>query len=165
MYFCEQNEKHSTMDTENKTPKKKPNLITRRQALKYFGAGAIAAVGYIGLKKYFSEENIEETNLKPIPCSGCGYCLPCPAGVDIPKVFMTYNKCVREGNVPDLSAPRNSDFKKKSRAFRATMINAIPEKERANRCIGCDKCLPLCLEGIQITEKMLEIKNLMKELA
>jgi predicted aldo/keto reductase-like oxidoreductase len=35
-----------------------------------------------------------------IPCTDCKYCMPCPYGIDIPTIFMHYNKCVNEGNVP-----------------------------------------------------------------
>lgn len=26
-----------------------------------------------------------------VPCTKCGYCMPCPAGIDIPKVYEAYN--------------------------------------------------------------------------
>ncbi|MDR1405812.1 MAG: aldo/keto reductase [Prevotellaceae bacterium] len=103
--------------------------------------------------------------VKPVPCTECEYCMPCPAGVNIPLVFKTYNKCVSESNVPDPNAPRNGDFRKKRRAFLASMNNFIAEKERATRCIGCNHCLPLCPQRIAITDQMHEISGLIKALA
>ncbi|MDR0693795.1 MAG: aldo/keto reductase [Prevotellaceae bacterium] len=102
--------------------------------------------------------------VKPVPCTECEYCMPCPANVNIPLVFKTYNKCVSESNVPDLNASRNNDFRKKRRTFLALMNNFIPEKERAARCIGCNHCLPLCPQRIAITDKMHEISDLIKSL-
>lgn len=32
-----------------------------------------------------------------VGCTGCGYCLPCPAGVDIPGVFRCYNERYTDG--------------------------------------------------------------------
>lgn len=35
-------------------------------------------------------KEIVESTVK-VPCTGCGYCVPCPAGVDIPGCFSVYN--------------------------------------------------------------------------
>lgn len=33
-----------------------------------------------------------------VPCTTCGYCLPCPAGVNIPRIFSIYNDCFIYGD-------------------------------------------------------------------
>ena len=43
-----------------------------------------------------------------ISCNDCKYCMPCPYGLDIPGVFVHYNKCVNEGNVPENQQAKNS---------------------------------------------------------
>jgi len=150
----------------------KPNVLTTLSGMSIMEHVKDNVQTFVDFKPMTDEENKVVSaalaafqRVKPVPCSECDYCMPCPAGVNIPNVFKAYNKCVSESNVPDLNAPRDSEFKKKGKAFHASMTNAIPEKERADRCIGCDKCLPLCPQDIQITEKMLEIKNMLKELA
>lgn len=35
-----------------------------------------------------------------IGCTTCGYCMPCPYGVDIPGVFSHYNRCLDDEQVP-----------------------------------------------------------------
>ena len=42
------------------------------------------------LKIITQAKNIFEEKLK-INCTSCGYCLPCPAGVNIPENFRKYN--------------------------------------------------------------------------
>ncbi|MDR3133892.1 MAG: 4Fe-4S dicluster domain-containing protein [Prevotellaceae bacterium] len=165
------------MEIQHKALKRPPaGNITRRQALKYACAGIVGVAGaWLGLKHtllkdYFSETDgqafhpLADKRPEQVPCIDCRYCMPCPAGVNIPLVFKTYNKCINENNVPDLHAPRNRHFRKKRRTFLVSMNNFVPEKERAERCIGCNRCLPLCPQRIAITNRMHEISGLIKAL-
>jgi uncharacterized protein len=41
----------------------------------------------------------ELKKIKPIPCTKCKYCVPCPAGIDIPRLLEMYNALkVHKGN-------------------------------------------------------------------
>ncbi|QOR34730.1 aldo/keto reductase [Clostridium sp. 'deep sea'] len=76
---------------------------------------------------------IERTKVN---CTACEYCLPCPAGVAIPKVFTLYN-----------NANIYNDLEGASRSYKAFMI----EKEiDASKCVECNKCLSACPQNIKI---------------
>lgn len=74
-----------------------------------------------------------------IPCTKCGYCLPCPQGVDIPRNFELYN----EGMIYDewnlCKNLYNGHFR---------------ESERADACIACKVCEEQCPQQIPISEWM-----------
>ena len=38
--------------------------------------------------------------METIPCNNCQYCMPCPYGIDIPGIFLHYNKWVVEKSMP-----------------------------------------------------------------
>jgi len=88
-----------------------------------------------------------KTNIT-IPCTGCRYCMPCPQGVSIPKIFKLYN---------EYAISKNKDGYK-------TSYNKVPESERINNCIACGKCATHCPQSIEIPEKLKTIKNLTEEL-
>ncbi|OOO00510.1 MAG: hypothetical protein ATN35_07035 [Epulopiscium sp. Nele67-Bin004] len=75
-------------------------------------------------------------NLKSIPCTGCNYCMPCPFGVEIPRCFAQYNT---------------------NKIFGKSSYTAIPEEGRADNCVSCEACVPLCPQNIMIPEKMSEV--------
>lgn len=83
-----------------------------------------------------------------VGCTGCGYCTPCPRGVDIPGVFSAYNTLGTEGRV---------------RAKRDYLMCTAMRKtsSAASNCIGCGKCEQHCPQGISIRA---ELKNAAGEL-
>ena len=77
--------------------------------------------------------------LKRISCTKCGYCMPCPNGVDIPLNFEIYNDPVR--------------FDQMDRA-RKRYPNRVPEGARADACVQCRECEEECPQEIKISEWM-----------
>lgn len=80
-----------------------------------------------------------------IPCTACQYCMPCPAGVQIPQMFSIYNECIFDGN--------NFGLYEK--------YNAVPEEGRASQCVSCGACESNCPQKIEISE---ELKKIIKRI-
>lgn len=78
-----------------------------------------------------------------VPCTDCRYCMPCPAGVDIPRIFGLYNQAKAAGNV--------SQFKRN--------YMQMPEDERASACVECGACLKKCPQKIQIPAQLKKIES------
>lgn len=74
-------------------------------------------------------------------CTGCRYCMPCPAGVDIPGSFHLWN---------NLSVYRNQRLTR--RAWKAQEESARPVN-----CVGCGRCEELCPQHIPIREQLARI--------
>ncbi len=77
-----------------------------------------------------------------VPCTQCGYCRPCPSGVNIPRNFELYNDCVI---YDDPAIPR------------AVYARFMPEGERASACTACGTCEAKCPQRIAIGELMPEV--------
>jgi len=86
--------------------------------------------------------------LCPIPCTKCGYCIPCPNGVNIPRNFEIYN----EGVMYD-----------KPDSVRETYKMWLPENERASLCQDCDECEDKCPQSIPISEWMPRVHAVLGE--
>jgi predicted aldo/keto reductase-like oxidoreductase len=83
-----------------------------------------------------------------VGCTACGYCQPCPKGVDIPGVFALYNRYHAESKTA-----AKWDYVK------CTTLRK--NSTTASQCIGCGKCEQHCPQGIAIRE---ELKNARKVL-
>lgn len=86
-------------------------------------------------------------NMK-VGCTGCGYCMPCPKGVDIPGTFAAYNRRYSEGKFPALKE-----------YFMCTAMRR--QSTAASNCVGCGRCETHCPQGVPIRE---QLKNAKKEL-
>ena len=76
-----------------------------------------------------------------VGCTGCGYCMPCPQGVDIPALFRCYNHMYTESKREGRSEYWQTVSLRKERAF-------------ARQCVGCGKCEKHCPQGIAIREQI-----------
>ncbi|MBQ0079091.1 MAG: aldo/keto reductase [Eubacterium sp.] len=83
-----------------------------------------------------------------VGCTGCGYCMPCPKGVDIPACFHAYNMKYAEGFISGMRHYMQST------TFRKTPTIA-------SNCIGCGACEKHCPQAIPIRD---ELKNVQKSL-
>lgn len=87
---------------------------------------------------------VAEINAKmKVGCTGCGYCMPCAAGVDIPGTFAAYNRYHTEG---------------KFSGFREYVMCTALRKDSsaASRCVGCGKCEKHCPQNIPIRSMLHE---------
>jgi predicted aldo/keto reductase-like oxidoreductase len=79
--------------------------------------------------------------LLKVGCTGCGYCMPCPNGIDIPTNFNAYNNY----------------FLFDQQHMSQMMYNMmLPEDQRASSCVECGECEEKCPQQIEIME---ELKN------
>lgn len=81
-----------------------------------------------------------------VRCTGCGYCQPCPAGVDIPGCFKIYNSSYTDSY---------------SNAFREYFMctGMKNEKSMASLCKKCGKCESHCPQGIEIRKELDRVKR------
>ncbi len=104
-----------------------------------------AHIGDFGqVEEQLLQKVVKAINAKmKVGCTGCGYCMPCPQGVDIPGMFAAYNRRYSEGKFAGLK----EHF----------MCSAVrKDSTAAYKCIGCGKCEKHCPQGIPIRQKLKE---------
>ena len=86
-----------------------------------------------------------DRNLK-VPCTGCGDCMPCPHGVNIPGTFRCYNEMYAENRQSG-----RTDY------FRSTLLRR--QAAGASMCVGCGACERHCPQAIPIRARLQEAKK------
>lgn len=77
-------------------------------------------------------------------CTGCRYCMPCPAGVNIPGNFKVWN---------NYHMYRTYDHVKWS------WEKELKEEEKAKNCIKCGKCETLCPQKLSIRDNLVQVQK------
>lgn len=105
----------------------------------------IAAAGQSRPGLLTDEENarvaaVRETyrSLCTIPCTGCAYCQPCPAEINIPQIFDLFN------------SGRMYETLEMSRGAYAR----IPAEKRADACLECQECESKCPQKIAVCDML-----------
>jgi len=88
----------------------------------------------------------ENKNLAKLYCTGCNYCKPCPAGIDIAYLFELMNRY----KVYDLKdhAKKAYDDASKGRSWQKTAD--------ASKCTACGACEEKCPQKLQIIKQLKE---------
>jgi uncharacterized protein len=85
--------------------------------------------------------------LLKVDCTGCGYCMPCPNGVNIPQNFAMYNDTFMF-----------KDSKEMNVFFYNQMLT--PE-QKASGCTSCHICEDLCPQKINVSEALQDVHQVL----
>lgn len=84
-----------------------------------------------------------------VGCTGCGYCMPCPKGIDIPTAFRCYNRMFTENRAT-------------GRHEYMQIVALQKEMSDIGKCIECGKCESHCPQHLEIRRMLKEAqKNLL----
>ena len=97
-------------------------------------------VGVLTEKDMELVESVRSTykEIRPIPCTSCQYCMPCPSGVEIPGNLNLYNV----GYMYNIMDRQKNQYRN------------MDEEKRAAQCTQCLECEEKCPQKIKISEWM-----------
>ena len=123
-------------------------MSTMRQVKGNLSSAGRSGVGTLDAKSLRLVERVKARYLesKPVPCTKCGYCMPCPHGVNIPLNFEEYNDGFIYGDLKTARLAYNKWMKK---------------KERAAACQQCGECEAKCPQKISIGELMPKVHRVL----
>ena len=77
-------------------------------------------------------------------CTGCRYCMPCPAGVNIPGNFKVWNNYHMYRTYGHVQRAWETDLK---------------DEEKAKNCVKCGKCETLCPQKLSIRADLARVQQ------
>ncbi len=92
-------------------------------------------------------------SMMKINCTGCGYCLPCPKGVNIPDCFNVYNEKYLFNKKAFGVLPH-------AMANYYMVVGGITNKQAsAGLCNHCGRCKRLCPQSLDIPNELDRVKS------
>lgn len=88
----------------------------------------------------------EKQKLSDLYCTACNYCMPCPAGLNIPEIFKIYN--YKQVYGMDAYAKRQ---------YALIGIDDNLEFSNAAACLDCKLCEEKCPQKLKISEEMKKV--------
>ena len=85
-----------------------------------------------------------------IRCTGCNYCMPCPAGVNIPGSFASYNMSFSMGYVAGMHQ------------FITSSGFTSEKGSSPSLCVKCGKCETHCPQNISIMKELVNVRKKME---
>ncbi len=83
-----------------------------------------------------------------VGCTGCNYCMPCPAGVKIPQIFAVWNN--------------HSLYDPDGMAGSGRYKHYIDKENDASKCLACGACETACPQHLPIIELLKEADRAMR---
>ncbi len=116
-------------------------MSTMRQVEENILSANMSGIGSMGAEELTVIQQAREKyrDMTLIPCTKCGYCLPCPNGVNIPRNIKLFNDGFTYGDVE---------------TSRGIYANFMAAANRAGSCIQCKICEEKCPQKISISEWM-----------
>jgi hypothetical protein len=94
-------------------------------------------------------EQVKEVyrDLMKVDCTGCGYCMPCPRGVDIPRCFNFYNQKYM------FNTSQSFDY--------LGMLGGVftGQEAYAGLCNDCKRCIRACPQDLEIPELLNDVSR------
>ena len=108
---------------------------------------AVAEYGLTNTLTSTEKEIIKEARLaykerKRVDCTQCGYCMPCPSGVNIPLNFEQLNHAYMFQDIPN---------------SKMNYYMLLKEGERASSCTECGNCEKLCPQMVAIQKTLKKV--------
>lgn len=121
------------------------DMGTLKQVVEYVTLANKAEPNSLTIQEHIVFNRVRDLlrKLRPIPCAGCYSCMPCPSGVDVPRIFEIYNDAIIYSDIET-----------------ARFYYDI-ERHNIRSCIECGKCVNTCPRKIPITDWLKEAHKLL----
>ncbi len=114
--------------------------------VKYADKGVPGTLTLKEMELFRTVKDIYRERMK-VPCTGCGYCMPCPNGISVPECFLHYNNAFM---FDALDQEKNSYRHMQTLGF----------TKSASECAECGQCEEKCPQRIPIPAKLKEFVEL-----